>query len=101
LRDSFRDGVYTPGERLSLGEFLERVARREGRGGSTGTEDTEDTADVSAFCHAQAVLQMLGASLGYTLVERVRAELPLEFDALWGVDPLKAHMHQPVQTESE
>ncbi len=75
---------WTPGERLTVPEFLLRVARREGADDST------------AFCHAQAVLQMLGASLGYELLERMRAELPTEFDTFWGADPARTHMHQPV-----
>jgi uncharacterized protein (DUF2267 family) len=73
---------WSEGERLSVSEFLLRIARREGADEST------------AFCHTQAVLQMLGASLGLELTERVRAELPREFDEFWGADPAQAHMHQ-------
>jgi uncharacterized protein (DUF2267 family) len=84
LRSGLNSLQYTSGEQMTVREFLSRVARREG------------TADAAAFCHAQAVLQMLGAALGFDLLERVRAEMPTEFDELWGVDPARAHMHQPV-----
>lgn len=84
LRSGLRSLDYTPGERLTVREFLQRVADRNGIPVS------------AAFCHVQAVLQMLGASLGLELLERVRAELPGEYDEFWGIDPARAHMHQPV-----
>ncbi|MES2460597.1 MAG: DUF2267 domain-containing protein [Armatimonadota bacterium] len=83
LRFDYR-AEFAPGERLTAAEFLARVDRREG------------VADGAAFCHAQAVFQMLGGLLGLELLERVRAELPLEYDQFWGRDPVQAHMHQPV-----
>ena len=84
LRSDSRIAEWTPGERLMPSEFLLRVARR------TGTSESV------AFCHAQAILQMLGACLGFDLQERVRAALPTEFEEFWGADPARSHMHQPV-----
>jgi uncharacterized protein (DUF2267 family) len=84
LRADLRRLEFTPGEMMTVSEFLERIARREG------------VAEPLAFCHAQAILQMLAGALGYDLVERVRAELPREFDQFWGADPARANMHQPV-----
>ena len=90
LPGALRFGLDTPewtqGERLTLREFLSRISRRENMAIEDGTE----------FCHAQAVLQMLGASLGFSLLERVRAELPTDYDELWGADPARVHMHQAV-----
>jgi uncharacterized protein (DUF2267 family) len=84
LRADLRRLEFTPGEMMTVSEFLKRIARREG------------VSEPDAFCHAQAVLQMLAGSLGYDLVERVRAELPREFDRFWGMAPALANMHQPV-----
>ncbi len=84
LRSDFRYREQNPGERLTVTEFLLHVAEREG------------VTDATAFCHSQAVFQMLGASLGLELLERVRVELPMEFDEFWGTDPAHVHMHQSV-----
>ena len=76
--------AWTLGESLTVPEFLQRVSERE-----SGTE-------AAAFCHSQAVFQMLGAALGLELLERVRAEIPPAFDEFWGADPARVHMHQMV-----
>jgi uncharacterized protein (DUF2267 family) len=76
--------ITTAGERLSVSEFAQRVAWREGIG------------NVAAFRHARAVLPLLGSCLGFNLFERVRAELPLEFYAFWEANLEEVHMHQPL-----
>lgn len=73
-----------PGEPMTVSEFLMCIAEGEGY------------LVLTACRYAHAVLQMLVPSLGPDLLQRVRAEMPAEFDELWDASPAQSHMHQPV-----
>jgi uncharacterized protein (DUF2267 family) len=82
--DGLRREEWKPGEQLTLSEFLLRVSQR------AGVPESEGRA-----C-AEAVMSLLRRAADPDTFDRLRAELPADYDALWGQDPGQVHMHQPV-----
>ena len=85
LTSDLRQMEWAPGEQLSLPEFVLRVGQREG--GIPGPAARE---------HARTVLDLLRRSVDSKTFDRVLAGLPAGFESLFGADPTRVHMHQPI-----